>query len=402
MITPTVRLQLIAFVVITVLGVSYVGIRYADAGRLFGSTTYPVLVRLADSGGIFTGADVTYRGVSVGRVGPLRLTEEGVEAQLDIRDDAPAIPAEQVRAEVHNLSAIGEQYVDLLPTTSEGPYLEAGDVIPASRTSTPVPVEDFVLNLDQLVRSVPLESLSTVVAELGTAFEGTGTDLETLLDTSKLFTQDAVDALPQTLALIRQGRTVLETQNEQDSAIRSFSEDLALLAAQLQESDPDIRRLIGTGTDFSTQTSQLLAESGDQLGSVVADLLTVARIAEPRQAGLRQLLVTYPRVAADAYTNVPGDGTVHLGLVINNFDPFPCTRGYDGTLERPGTATTDIPANLDARCIPTPEAPNVRGAHNAPRAGEPGAPAVSGGAGGAPAAGVAARPFTGMASVLEE
>ncbi|MDQ3154323.1 MAG: MCE family protein [Actinomycetota bacterium] len=401
MITPTVRLQLVAFVVITVLGVGYVGTRYADAGRLFGATTYPVLVQLADSGGIFTGADVTYRGVSVGRVGPLRLTEEGVEAQLDIRKDAQAIPAQAIRAQVHNLSAIGEQYVDLLPTTSQGPFLAAGAVIPSSRTSTPVPVEDLVRNLDQLVRSVPLESLATVVDELGTAFEGTGADLQTLLDTSELFTRDAVDALPQTLALIRQGRTVLETQNEQDSAIRSFSEDLALLAEQLQASDPDIRRLIGTGTGFSTQTSALLAESGDQLGSVVADLLTVARVAEPRQDGLRQLLVTYPAVVATTYTTVPGDGTVHLGLVLNNFDPFACTRGYGGTRQRPGTATENVPANLDARCIPTAQAPTVRGAHNAPREEQPGAPAVADRSGDAPGASVVVRPFTGMASVLE-
>jgi len=401
MITPTVRLQLVAFVVITVLGVGYVGTRYADAGRLFGATTYPVLVQLADSGGIFTGADVTYRGVSVGRVGPLRLTEEGVEAQLDIRKDAQAIPAQAIRAQVHNLSAIGEQYVDLLPTTSQGPFLAAGAVIPSSRTSTPVPVEDLVRNLDQLVRSVPLESLATVVDELGTAFEGTGADLQTLLDTSELFTRDAVDALPQTLALIRQGRTVLETQNEQDSAIRSFSEDLALLAEQLQASDPDIRRLIGTGTGFSTQTSALLAESGDQLGSVVADLLAVARVAEPRQDGLRQLLVTYPAVVATTYTTVPGDGTVHLGLVLNNFDPFACTRGYGGTRQRPGTATENVPANLDARCIPTAQAPTVRGAHNAPREEQPGAPAVADRSGDAPGASVVVRPFTGMASVLE-
>ena len=38
-------------------------------------------------GGIFTGADVTYRGVSVGRVGPLTLTPDGVEVQLDIDNE---------------------------------------------------------------------------------------------------------------------------------------------------------------------------------------------------------------------------------------------------------------------------------------------------------------------------
>jgi hypothetical protein len=43
-------------------------------------------------------------------------------------------------------------------------------VIPASRVSTPVPVADLIANLDTFVRSVPLDSLRTVVDELGTGF----------------------------------------------------------------------------------------------------------------------------------------------------------------------------------------------------------------------------------------
>ncbi len=381
MITRMARIQLIALALISVLAVGYTGFTYAGFERLFGGAGYPVQLRLTDSGGIFTGANVTYRGVSVGRVGPLSLTEQGVAVQLDIRDDAPPIPAD-TRAEVHNLSALGEQYVDLLPQRTGGPFLQAGSIIPATRATTPVDTEDLVLNLDQFVRSVPLDSLRTVVEELGTAFRGTGPELQTLLDTSAAFTRDAVEALPVTLELIRDGRTVLETQNEQASAITSFSEDLRLLAEQFEQSDPDIRRLIDTAPRFSVQLQRLLAESGNQISALVADLLTVARIAEPRQDGLRQLLVTYPAVTAASYTVVPGDGTAHLGLVINNFNPFVCTRGYDPPELRSGNQTASLtppapPINMDAHCIPTPEAPNVRGSHNVPRAGQPQPPAIT-------------------------
>jgi phospholipid/cholesterol/gamma-HCH transport system substrate-binding protein len=152
-ITRTVRLQLIAFLVVTALGVGYAGFRYAGLGNLFGATTYPVQLQLAQSGGIFTGADVTYRGVSVGRVGPLTLIPDGVEARLDINRDAPPIPA-GLDAAVHNLSAIGEQYVDLEPTSDGGPLLGPGSVIPISRTSTPVPIENLVVSLDEFVSSL--------------------------------------------------------------------------------------------------------------------------------------------------------------------------------------------------------------------------------------------------------
>ncbi|MQA13947.1 MAG: MCE family protein [Pseudonocardiaceae bacterium] len=407
MISRVARVQLIALAIITVVAVGYTGFTYAGFERFLGGATYPVQLRLTDSGGIFTGADVTYRGVSVGRVGPLSLTEQGVAVQLDINDGAPPIPAD-VRAEVHNLSAIGEQYVDLQPQRNGGPFLEGGSVIPASRATTPVDTEDLVRNLDRFARSVPLDSLATVVEELGTAFRGTGPELQTLLDTSDAFTRDAVEALPEIRALIDDGRTVLETQNDQASAITSFSQDLRLLAEQFERSDPDLRRLIDTAPRFSVQLSKLLAESGSQISALVADLLTVSRIAEPRQDGLRQLLVTYPAVTAAGYTTVPGDGTAHLGLVINNFDPFACTRGYNPPEKRSGNATSSLsppaPAlNEDAHCIPTPAAPNVRGSHNVPRAGVPQPPAVTSGEGSsapAPQAPPVVAGVDGLAGVL--
>jgi phospholipid/cholesterol/gamma-HCH transport system substrate-binding protein len=374
-ITRVVRLQLIAFLVVTLLGVGYAGFRYAGFGSLFGATTYPVRMQLTDSGGIFTGADVTYRGVSVGRVGQLTLIPDGVEVQLDIRRDAPAIPAD-VDAAVHNLSAIGEQYVDLQPATDGGPVLDAGSVIPMARTTTPVPVEQLVVSLDDFVRSVPLDSLRTVVDELGTAFTDSAQPLQKILDTTDAFTADAVDALPQTLQLIRDGRTVLTTQNDVAGSFQSFSHDLALLADQLRSSDPDLRRLLDTGPDAGWQVRSLLRESGHGIGELVADLLTVSRVAEPRQDALRQLLVTYPGVIATSYTVAPGDGTAHLGLVVNLFDPYPCTQGYEGTERRSGDDVGPRAPNAGAYCAEPPGSPiTVRGAQNVPRAATPQPPA---------------------------
>ncbi len=375
MITRVVRFQLTAFLILAVLGVGYTGFRYAGFGDILGTTTYPVRLQLERSGGIFSGADVTYRGVSVGRVGPLSLMPDGVEVQLDIQRSAPGIPAD-LDAQVRNLSAIGEQYVDLQPASNGGPMLESGSVIPESRTTTPVPIEDLLVSLDDFARSVPLDSLKTVVDELGTAFADNGRPLQKILDTTDAFTADAVEALPQTLKLIHDGRTVLTTQNEVAGSFQSFSHDLALLADQLATSDPDLRRLLVTGPQVSEQVSGLLRESGSGLSQLVADLVTVSRVAEPRQDGLRQLLVTYPGVASNAYSTLPGDGTVHLGLVVNLFDPYSCVQGYQGTQRRPGNDLGPVELNQNAYCAEPPGSPiDVRGAQNVPKAATPRPPA---------------------------
>ncbi len=375
MIPRRTKLQIGAFVVIALVGISYVGARYVGLGRLFGATGYVVTVQLADSGGVFTNAEVTYRGVGVGRVGQMRLTADGLDVELDIDPDAPPIPAD-LEAVVANRSAVGEQYVDLRPRGEDGPYLADGSVIPRSATKTPPPVDTLLTNLDAFANSVPTDSLRTVVDELDRAFNGTGPDLQVLLDNTRAFTQAATDHLPQTRALLRDGVVVLNTQAQQGSAIRSFSADLRSLAEQLKNSDGDLRRLIGVSPQAAEQVSALLRESGPNLGVVLANLLTTGNILVTRLDGIEQIAVTYPLVSAGGFSVAKGDGTgAHFGLVLNVFDPPSCTVGYEGTTIRQGTDTTAAPLNTQAYCaLARGSATGVRGAQNAPYGGTPSTP----------------------------
>ena len=128
MITRRVRVQLVLFLVITLVGVAYVGATYARLDRLVTGSGYSVTVQMAESGGIFTGADVTYRGVSVGRVKDMWLTGDGVDVEVRIDEDAPRIPADAAVV-VANKSAVGEQYLDFQPEGASGPFFGDGDVV---------------------------------------------------------------------------------------------------------------------------------------------------------------------------------------------------------------------------------------------------------------------------------
>ena len=256
-----VRWQLVAFALVAIVGLLYVGAKYVRLDNLLGFGQYTVQADFADSGGIFTNAEVSYRGVPVGTVGDLHLTDDGVLVDLKINTSAPEIPS-SAKAVVANRSAIGEQYVDLQPSSDEGPYLEDGSLIVRQDTATPVPVEEVLASTNALVRSVPLKALNTTVTELGKAFNGKGDDLQVLVDSLNTLSQEGIDNLPQTLTLIRDTRTVLDTQSEQSSAIRQFSSDLDLVAAQLRASDPDLRRLIETGTAASNEVGSLIDSAG--------------------------------------------------------------------------------------------------------------------------------------------
>ena len=374
MLTKRIRLQLVAFAVIAVLAIVYAAFRFTDLGRVFGADGYTVKMNLNESGGIFTNAEVTYRGYNVGRVGEIHLTEEGIQVDLDIDPDAPEIPAD-LDAVVANRSAVGEQYVDLRPRENDGPFLSGSSVIAADRTATPVRTDTVIRDLDSLASSVPIDSLRTVVDEMDRAFAGTGDDLQVLLDSTRDFTDMAQQHLPQTIALIQDGGTVLDTQNAQAGNIKSFANDLNLLAEQLRTSDPDLRRLITETPKLASQVTDLLAESGPGLGVTVANLLTTSDILRARKDGLEYTLVAYPLFGGAGEGLLAADpGQAHLGLVLNMFNPPPCTEGYEQTQRRNGTDTSTPPPETPpgTYCAESPGSPvNVRGSANAPYGGKP-------------------------------
>jgi phospholipid/cholesterol/gamma-HCH transport system substrate-binding protein len=391
-ITRTVKTQLLAFATVTAVGVSYVGAEYTGLVDGLLDRGYTVRADFADSGGIFSGAEVTYRGVPVGRVGDLRLTgSEGVSVALEIEDGAPRIPADTL-AVVANRSAVGEQYVDLQPRRSGGPYLLDGSAIPREDTRVPLPVTDMVVSLDRLVTSVGKKDLRITVDELGEAFSGTGPHLSRLVDSGNALVESASESLPETISLIEDSRKVLKTQADQGSSIKSFSRDLAALTAELKSSDGDLRRLIDNSVPAGQEVNSLLRSTRPHLPVLLANLISGGQVTVARLPGVEQALVTFPVVVAGSHTVIPGDGTTHFGLVLNADDPPPCTQGY-GTRRRDPADTGTRPANTDARCTaPRGGGTSVRGAQNAP-----GASGRSGGAG--PAAYVAPYdPETGTAT----
>jgi phospholipid/cholesterol/gamma-HCH transport system substrate-binding protein len=349
MIGRTTRLKVLAFLVVSLLGVGYVAVRYVGLGdRLIGGG-YVVHADFTDAGGIFTNAAVTYRGVPVGRVGAVGL--HGAAVRVDLRLNRGARVPSALRAVVSQRSAVGEQYVDLRPETDAGPYLRDGSVIPRDRTSTPLAPETLLANLDALVTSVNPADLAVVINELGTAFEGNESALRRILDASNVLLSDATVNLPQTVALLRDGRTVLRTQEASGDAIRRWADGLAKLSATLRASDPDLRRLLSAGPPAATELVTLLHDLDPTVGTLLGNLVAVNGVAARRLPGIEHLLVTYPLVLAGAFTVTPGDGTAHFGLVVNVNDPPSCVY------------------NKGQLCTAKDQARGsaVRGANNAPR-----------------------------------
>lgn len=371
MITRQTKLQLVVFGIVAIFGLLFTGGRYAGLGTLVPGNDpgYLVNADFSDSGGIFKGAEVTQRGVPVGKVEDLQLVKDGVRLKLRLRPGT-TVPT-PTRAQVGNRSAVGEQFVDLIPQSDSGTNaLRSGSVIPVSMTGIPIQPTQLVVNLDRLVRSVDVKDVGVVLDELGKAFYGAGDDLQRLVDAGDQLTAAATANLTQTKQLIRDSTPVLNTQRDVSGQFKSYNRDLAALTSQLRASDPDFRALFANGTDSAVETTSLLEANRAALPVLLDNLVFAAQVQAVRIPALRQILVTYPNVVAGGFTVTPGDGTAHFGLATTKAPP-PCRgRGYQPVPVPPNFfETSNKPAYLNAYCDqPKGSTVNVRGAGNDPRA----------------------------------
>lgn len=365
MIRRSVQVQLVAFLLLSLVTVSILSANYVGLYDRVAGGQILVTADFAESGGIFVGSEVSYRGVQVGRVENLRLGRDGVlvDAKLERGTQVP----EDTVAVVENRSAVGEQYLDLQPRQAGGPMLADGDVIPRANTRTPLRVDNLLLHLDRTVNSVDRRDLRTVVDEMGLAFADGGADLQRLIDSGDALTRAATEALPETVKLIDDGRIVLDTQRASSQDIKVFASNFADLAETLQASDGDLRLVLDRGAVASQELDALIKENQGSLAALLANLITVGQVTTARIDGIQQLLVTYPDVVAGGYTVVPGDGTAHFGLAMAH-DPAVCKQGYEGTRRTDPAQTSGLPpVNTGARCtLPRGSASSVRGAQNAP------------------------------------
>jgi phospholipid/cholesterol/gamma-HCH transport system substrate-binding protein len=342
-----VKVRLVAFLVLSAFGVVYITASYLGFIDQILGRGITVEATLPTSGGLYEGGQVSYRGVQIGEISDMTATDDGVTVQLKLEEgtklplDAPMF--------VHNLSAVGEQYLDFEPATDEGPYAKDGSVLKGSASSLPVDEAELLVELDAFVSSVDKENLQVVVKELGAMFEGTGPPLQNLLDSGARFVDEASAHTDETIALLDNGLTVLRTQQGQSENIRSFSRDLRLITDTLRESDGDLRAVLDDTPGAARELTGLLEDLEPTIPVLLGNAISVEQVVVSHLGGLEQLLVTFPRVIAGGYTGTTPDGYGHVNLQFNQ-TPV-CTDGYKPSSQwRQGNDLTDGPI-YPAKCL---------------------------------------------------
>ncbi|WP_396932432.1 MCE family protein [Mycolicibacterium sp.] len=374
-----IRIQLVIFVVVALVFGAAMIFGYIRLPAMFGIGRYQVVVELPRTAGVYPGGNVTYRGAEVGRIEEVRLTDTGVAAMLSLRDGI-AIPSD-LDAQVHSQSAVGEQYITLLPRR-DSPPLRDGDVIPADRTSVPPDFDAVLDTLNTGLKTIPHDDLKTVVDESYTAFGGLGPELSRMVVGGGRLAAGARENLGPLLTLIDQSRPILDAQTDSAGSVQAWTAHLAAIAGQLKDNDAAVNDLLQQGGPAIEEARQLLERVRPTVPIIAANMASVAQVALTYQPGLEQLLVLLPQAAATAQaivlanrdTQQPYRG-LYLSLNLSLNQPPPCTTGFLPAQQQRAPALTDYPDRPlgDLYCrVPQDSPLSVRGVRNLPCTTRPG------------------------------
>ncbi|KAA0114134.1 MCE family protein [Mycolicibacterium sp. P9-22] len=370
LLTRMIKTQLLIFVALTVVALVVLSLGYLRLPTYAGIGMYRMYANLPNSAGLYETANVTFRGTTVGKVLAVEPTEQGARVTMDI-DDNTKLPVDTV-ANVHSVSAVGEQFLDLVSTENTGQYFKDGDTITKGRV--PAEVGPALDAAQRGLAALPEEKISVLLDETAKAVGGLGPSLQRLVDGTQALAGDFRENLPAVTDLVENSGPIIDSQVNSRDAISQWAANLNTIAAQTAEKDAALRSGLQQAAPTADQLNAVFSDVRESLPQTLANLEVVIDMLKRYNKNVEQVLVVLPQGAAIAQTATifAPEGLLHFGLGINI--PPPCLTGFlpASQWRSPAdTKTEPLPSGLYCK-IPK-DAPNaVRGARNYPCADVPG------------------------------
>ena len=377
MLTPFIRRQLIAFAILTVVSIFVLGVYYLRVPSLVGIGQYTLKAELPASGGLYPTANVTYRGITIGRVTQVEPTEQGAEATMSIASRYK-IPIDTV-ANVHSVSAVGEQFLDLVSSGNPGKYFSEGQTI--TKGTVPSEIGPALDTANRGLAALPADKIPKLLDETAQSVGGLGPALQRLVDATQAIVGDFKNQITDVNDIIQHSGPVLDSQVNSGSAIERWARNLNTLSAQTAQNDQHVRSILSQAAPTADQLNEVFNDVRESLPQTLANLEIVFDLLKRYHTGLEQVLVFLPQGASIAQTAAapfPHQAALDLALSINQ--PPPCLTGFIPASEWRSPADTSLaPLPTGTYCkIPmdTP-ANSVRGSRNIPCVDVPGKRAAS-------------------------
>lgn len=351
--------QALVFLLIAVLAIGF-AVRYVVAGGNLGPS-YALHVRTDQAQSVVEGIRVTYRGRDVGTVGGAQIADDGrgVELRLDIRSGVD-IPRGSTARTVTS-TALGDQYIDIRPSTAAGPYLAAGDMIEMPAEEQPAALEHLVGQVYESVSAIDPESVEVLGKTTAEALEGRTGDLAALIDDADRLSAVVADRAPTLRGLVDDSMPVVETLAAREAPLSTGIGAVRDVSTELAREEDTLVFLLERGPGALQRTQELLDANREDAAGILTNAVTVTPIVAARGPAFREGLRQGPR-GLDALAGTVRDGRADFTLVATQ-GPV-CV--YPSTPRRKLGDQSPREPDLSLYCPPGPDLAQ-RGSRTAPR-----------------------------------
>ncbi len=374
MLTRFIRRQLIIFSILTVVALVVLGWYYLRIPTLMGIGQYELKADLPASGGLYPTANVTYRGITIGKVKDVQPTERGAQATMSI-DDRYKIPAD-ASANVHSVSAVGEQYLDLVSSGKSGRFFSPGQTI--TNGTVPSEIGPALDTANRGLSVLPKDKIAQLLDETAQAVGGLGPALQRLVDSTQAIVGDFKTNINEVDDVIQNSAPILDSQATSSSAIDRWAHNLNVFGEQGAQEDSHLRSILAQAAPTADQVNSVFNDVRDSLPQTLANLEIVFDMLKRYHPGVEQLLVFLPQLGSIVQSiSAPYEkdhmAALDLSLAINY--PPPCLTGFRPAPEWRAPADVSIAELREGNYCRIPQdfqANVVRGARNIPCMDVPG------------------------------
>jgi phospholipid/cholesterol/gamma-HCH transport system substrate-binding protein len=372
MLTRLIKTQLVVLTGVAVAAVVVLGWYYLRIPSLVGIGRYTLYADLPASGGLYRTANVTYRGITIGKVTAVEPNERGARASMSI-DNSYQVPTD-ASANVHSVSAVGEQYLDLVSTRNRGPYFENGQTI--TKSKIPSKIGPALEAANRGLETLPKDKIASLLSETSQAVGGLGPSLQRLVDATQAIAHDFKGNINDITDIIMRSAPIIDSQVNSGNAIARWAANFKTLAAQTEQQDQAVRSILTNAAPTADQVNATFSDVRDSLPQALANVEVVVDMLKRYHNGVEQALVFLPQTAATAQSILsvyPGHAALDFVLSLNQ--PPPCLTGFLPASEwrsPADTSTAPLPSGTYCKIPQDTPANVVRGARNYPCADVPG------------------------------
>jgi len=272
----------------------------------FRGTTFHA--ELTDANGLRTGAEVQVAGIRVGRVNKLRIGQQKIVVDFDVKGTSLG---KATRASVEVKSLLGEKFLNITPKGAG--EMDGGDTIPLARTDVSYDIVGTLGTLTTTTEDIDKTNLTSALNTLAETMDAAAPEVKSSFTGLSRLSKTIASRDDEIETLLKRSRNVTQLLDERKGDLVTLMKQADLIFAELEQRKAAIHSLLVNANELADQLDGVVKDNKKQLAPALAQMENVLSFLHAREDQIETLLHNY-----GPYVNI-------LGNVIGSgpwFDAF--------------------------------------------------------------------------------